>query len=72
MMHGPINIRNSNSTNMNRSPTSRRPIYPNTTNPNNTILHILHSKPNNNKTMRQDNRLEVKKLQKKPNVLKTL
>ena len=43
------NNKHSNSTNMNRSPTSRRPIYPNRTNPNNTILHILHSKTNNNK-----------------------
>jgi hypothetical protein len=44
----------------------------NRANPNNSILHILHSKPNNNKTMRQNNRLKVKKLQTKPNVLKTL
>ena len=40
----------SNPTNMNWSLTSRRPIYP-----NNNILHTLHSKPNNNKTMKQNN-----------------
>ena len=57
---------------MNWSPTSRRPIYPNRTNRNNIVLHILRSKPHNNKTMRYNNRLIVKKLQNKPNVLKTL
>jgi hypothetical protein len=44
----------------------------NRANPNNSMLYILHSKPNNNKTMGQNNRLKVKKLQTKPNVLKTL
>ena len=66
------NNKYSDSTNMNWGMTSRRPIHPNRTNPNNKILRILHSKPNNNKTMRQNNTLKVKKLHIKPNVLKTL
>jgi len=57
---------------MNWNPTIRRNVYPNRENPNNNILHILHSKPNNNKTVIQNNILQVKKLQTKPNVLKTL
>jgi hypothetical protein len=57
---------------MNWSPISRRPVHLNRTNRNNIILYILHSKPNNNKTMRQSNKLKVKKLQTKPNVLQTL
>jgi len=56
------NNKHSNSVNMNWSPTSSGPTHPNRTNSNNTILHILHSKPDNNKTMRQNNRLIVKKL----------
>jgi hypothetical protein len=39
---------------------SHRPIHLNRTNPNNNILRILHSKPNNNKIMRQNNRLKLK------------
>jgi len=37
-------ITNSNPANMNWSTTSRRPIHPDRTNPNNTVLHILCSK----------------------------
>ncbi|RWS00124.1 hypothetical protein B4U79_14369, partial [Dinothrombium tinctorium] len=43
------NNKYSNPTYMNRSPTRRRPIHPNRTNLNNSILHILHNKPNNDK-----------------------
>jgi len=46
------NNKHSNPANINWSPTSRRPIYPDRTNPNNTLLYILHSKPDNNKIMR--------------------
>jgi hypothetical protein len=37
-----------------------------------TYKSFVKFKPNNNKAMRQNNRLKVKKLQNKPNVLKTL
>ena len=57
---------------MNWSPTGRRPIYLNRPNPNNNILDTLHGAPNNNKSMRQNIRLKVKKLQTTPNVFKTL
>ena len=46
------NNKYSDSTNMNWGTTSRSPLHPNRTNPNNNILHILYSKPNNNKTVR--------------------
>ena len=61
-----------NHTNMNRSPTGRRPIYPNRTNSNHNILHILRNKRYNNKVMRQNNRLKLKSYRNKPNVLKAL
>ena len=66
------NIKYSNPPNKNWSPNSRRLVYLNRVNPKNNTFHILHIKPNNNKTMRQNNKLKVKKLQTKPNVLKTL
>ena len=61
-----------NPTNMNRSPTGRIPIYPNRTNSNCNILHILRNKSFNNKVMRQNNKLKLKSYRNKPNVLKTL
>jgi len=37
-----------------------------------SILRTLYGKPNNNKIMNQNNKLKVKNLQTKPDVLKTL
>jgi hypothetical protein len=51
-----------NPTNMNWSTTSRRPIHLSRADPNNSIFCILRSKPNNNKVMRQNNRLKLKSL----------
>ena len=59
----PNNNKYSNPTNMNWNTANRRPIYPNRTNPNSTVLRTLRSKPNNNKIMRQNNRLKVTLLQ---------
>ena len=55
---------------MNGSPTRGRTLHANRTNPNNNILHILHTKPNSNEPMRQYNKLKVKK-PRMPDVLKT-